>query len=506
LPADVSLILEGAHTARVNAVDSTGQAVPGVEIGLTHLSKTGKVSNAGIRRSAIARATTDQQGFATFGWLPQGGVGAFYFYIATGGNFTSRDRPYYQRGGLAKLTAHLLRDTRLSGTVRFPDGRPAGGLLIKAQGGPRSGTSINLAARTLADGSYVLDAPSESSYIVTVVDETWAAPSLSNVIVREGRAQGGLDFVLTKGTLLHGQVSEARGRRPAHGAVVWLTEEGGPVAMDVRRSGFHAAKLMQSSTADANGRYPFRVGPGQYSLRSPHAGGTEPLTVEVKNEAEIVRDLALAGSVRDTYFSGVVLEKTPQGDRPVARAAVRTLRAGLNNSSSPSTADDQGRFRMLRIPGEQSLFGLSPDRSLAGLMPLAAEADNVRLVISKAPMISGRVIDSNGTPQAGRSLIFRIDSGSDEARSGHQEFGTGTDDQGRFKMSAAPVGAYVEVSVPYRMRASAISRATRAAPQAQPSPRNPYSATPRIVVRLQISDTEPVVIPDLIVPAEKPTK
>ena len=291
LPADVSLILEGAHTARVNAVDSTGQAVPGVEIGLTHLSKIGKVSDANVRRSAIARATTDQQGFATFGWLPQGGEGAFHFYIATGGNFTTRDQPYYQRGGLAKLTAHLLRDTRLSGTVRFPDGRPAGGLLIKAEGGPRSGTSINLAARTLADGSYVLDAPSESSYIVTVVDETWAAPSLSNVIVREGRAQSGLDFVLTKGTLLHGQVSEAPGRRPAGGAVVWLTEEGGPVAMDVRRSGFHAAKLMQSSTADANGRYHFRVGPGQYSLRSPHAGGTEPLTVEVKNEAEIVRGL-----------------------------------------------------------------------------------------------------------------------------------------------------------------------------------------------------------------------
>ena len=80
---------------------------------------------------------------------------------------------------------------------------------------------------------------------------------------------------------------------------------------------------------------------------------------------------------------------------------------------------------MLRAPGEQTLYGVSPDRSLAGLMPLPAEADNVRLVISKAPRISGRVIDSNGTPQAARSLIFRIDSGPNIARSGHQEFGTG---------------------------------------------------------------------------------
>ena len=183
-------------------------------------------------RRPIARASPLSIGYR------RTGLDAVHFRIATHRNYTTRDQPYYRRGGPSKLTAHLLRDTRLSGTVRFPDGRPAGGLLIKAEGGPRSGTSINLAARTLADGSYVLDAPSESSYIVTVVDETWAAPSLSNVIVREGRAQGGLDLALTKGTLLHGQVNEAPDHRPAAGAKVWLTEEGGPVSKDLRRSGF----------------------------------------------------------------------------------------------------------------------------------------------------------------------------------------------------------------------------------------------------------------------------
>ncbi len=485
LPGELTLTLDGAQTVRVNAVDSAGEPIPGIAIGPTHLSKIGKVSYANVRQRATTSAITDRQGFATFDWLPKGEADAFHFYIAADGNYTSRDRPYFRRGGPAKLTAHLLRDTRLSGTVRLPDGQPAGGILIKAEGQPRSGTTIKLAARTLADGSYVLDAPSESSYILAVIDDTWAAPSLSNVIAREGRAQTGLDLTLTKGTLIHGQVSEAPDHGPAAGAKVWLTEEGGPLSKELRRSGFQSAQLMRSLAADAEGRYHLQVGPGRYFLRSPNAGGTQPLTVEVNNEAEIVRDLALAGTVRNTYFSGVVLEKTPKGDRPVAGAAVRTLRAGLNNSSSPSTADDQGRFRMLRIPGEQSLYGVSPDRSLAGLMPLAAEADNVRLVISKAPMISGRVIDSNGTPQAGRSLIFKINSGSDVARSGHQDFGTGTDDQGRFKVSAAPVGSYVEVSVLY--------------------PRRPNSATPRVVVRFEVSNADSMVIPDLILPTEKPT-
>ena len=30
--------------------------------------------------------------------------------------------------------------------------------------------------------------------MVAVVDDTWAARSLANVVVREGRAQDGLDF------------------------------------------------------------------------------------------------------------------------------------------------------------------------------------------------------------------------------------------------------------------------------------------------------------------------
>ena len=62
LPADVTLTLDGAQTVRVKAVDSTGQPVPGVEIGPTHLSKIGKVSYANVRQSATTRAITDRPG------------------------------------------------------------------------------------------------------------------------------------------------------------------------------------------------------------------------------------------------------------------------------------------------------------------------------------------------------------------------------------------------------------------------------------------------------------
>jgi len=485
LPADVSLTLDGAQTVRVKAVDSKGQSVSGVEIGPALLSKIGKVSSANALLSAIAKATTDRQGVATFDWLPKGGADV-EFQIARGGNYSCPHLPLYEPAGPAELTAHVFRETRLSGTVRFPDGRPAAGLLIRAEGHSPGAGRAYIAARTLADGSYVLGVPPQMSYVVTVIDETWAAPSLSNVIVREGREQGRLDLTLTKGTLLHGRVSEAPDRRPSAGAEVRLTEEGGLLPKELRQGGFGTARLIRSSTADADGRYHFRVGPGRYSLRSPNAGGSEPLKVEVKQEAEIVRDLALKGPARETYFSGVIIEKTPTGDRPVARATVHRLRAGFDGTYNSSRADDEGRFRMLRTPGEWILYATSPERSLAGLMPPPAEVDNVRFVISKAPRLTGRVIDANGTPQAARNVGVRIDSGPDFARAGHLGFGIRTDDQGRFTVTTAPVGSQGELSVFHQ--------------------KNVTWSTPRTVVRFAVSDTDPVEIPDLVVPVEKPTK
>jgi hypothetical protein len=170
--------------------------------------------------------------------------------------------------------------------------------------------------------------------------------------------------------------------------------------------------------------------------------------VEVKSEAEIVRALALKGPSRETYLSGVVIEKTPTGDRPVPRASVSGLRAGFPGRHS--IADDQGRFRMLRPPGEWYLYARSQEGSLAGLMPVPAAADNVSLVVSNASTITGRVIDSNGTPQAARHFAVRIDTGPDGARAGRLELRPMTDDQGRFSVSAAPVGSRGEVAVSYQ--------------------------------------------------------
>ena len=260
------------------------------------------------------------------------------------------------------------------------------------------------------------------------------------------------------------------------------------MSKELRQGGFSATRLTRNSTTDASGRYHFRVGPGRYLLWSISAGGTPRQTVEVKNEAEIIRDIPLHGPARETYVTGVVIEKTPAGDRPVPRAIVRRLKIGQDGSYNHSQADEHGRFRIIQAPGEWMLYAASPTNSLAGFMPFPTSTDPIALVISKAPTITGRVIDSDGRPQAAWIVEWRIDTDSRFGDAGHMASITKTDEQGRFKLRMAPVGSQGEFTVYHQ--------------------RKPTATTPRTVAWFRVTDPDPdpIMIPDLVIPAEKPTK
>ena len=220
------------------------------------------------------------------------------------------------------MTARVLRATRLSGTVRLPDGRPAHQILIIAKGiGSAIGSAFTM-VRTAEDGTYTFDVPPMQSYILAVEDKTWAAQSFTNVVVREGQAQERLDFTLIKGTLLNGQVTEGTDHRPLSGASVWLVEEGGLLPKDLRGVNGNRGRLIRGSQTDAQGRYQFRVGPGRYTFAGTigRRAGTDSQTFEVTNEAEFVRNLTLKLTTPIVLLKGTVIEKTEAGDRPVAKA------------------------------------------------------------------------------------------------------------------------------------------------------------------------------------------
>ncbi len=247
--------------------------------------------------------------------------------------------------------------------------------------------------------------------MIAVNDEKWAAPSLTSAVLTEGQEQGGLDFTLSKGTLVHGRVTEGPEHRPSPGC--------GCGARGGRRSPAEGAPHGIRQHVQTESNHPNRC-PGSVSdpgrTRSIRAASVaprqtrEPLRIEVKDEVEIVRDLTrrAPAAVSKTFIKGVVVEKTATGERPVAGAlAFRWPVRGSHRT------DEEGKFLVERESGETIVYAYCPDKALAGFSRLLpANADNVKVVLSPTATVTGRVIDSNGKPRANQRVGVRLASGS----------------------------------------------------------------------------------------------
>ena len=231
--------------------------------------------------------------------------------------------------------------------------------------------------------------------MILVNDENWASASLVSEIFKEGQEQRGLDFILTKGTVVRGRVTEGTQHQPAVDVIVSLGEEKGPLPKELRTVSASTYRLARTTCTDAEGRYQLRVGPGRYQLGTLGADPGHALAIDVHNEPEIVRDLVADARAPETYIKGVVVEKTPTGDRPVAGAL--TFRWPVYGAHK---TDQEGRFMVEQTPGETTLYAYSPGKGLAGFATVAAGAENARVVVSPTGTVKGRVVDSSGKPRA----------------------------------------------------------------------------------------------------------
>lgn len=296
-PRSARLVLDGARTVRLRAVDSAGRPVPGVELYPITIQKAGKLRSVNLSPLSID-PRTGPDGVATCDWLPADLMAGTTFHSAT----LTADLPHpplldVQRPG-AELTAHILRPTRVAGTVVRPDGSPAPAIRVEAQGAGGSGNSGGGWARTADDGSYELFLSPEQSYTIAVVDDEWAAKSVVGVVLREGVPQAGRDLALVRGALIGGRVTAGPGSKPLAGRPVLLTAHGPAIPPKTFTDQppnpvFNA--FMRVADSDEDGRYVFRVAPGEYELIGPRPPG-DPMakqTIKVADGQEFGLDIHL---------------------------------------------------------------------------------------------------------------------------------------------------------------------------------------------------------------------
>jgi protocatechuate 3,4-dioxygenase beta subunit len=285
LPKKLALTLNGARTVRVRAIDSLGQPVPGVDVAPWTVSKpghTGYVNLSGFQ-SQFERAKTDAKGIATIDWLPRDFTNRIAF-LASSADFHLPQPPVLEadpNGDVADLEMQLLRLTKISGTVLAADGKPAPGIVLQAEGRGASNHYFRNLARTNAEGAFEFRAYPEQSYLISVLDENWAAACCTVAQLTEDQPVDGLEFRLTRGTVLRGVATTTEGRVQAKATVTLVQFARLPAPAN-------SPELVRWAATDSEGRYQFRIGPGSYNLYDP--GHKAATLLKVDSEPEVVRD------------------------------------------------------------------------------------------------------------------------------------------------------------------------------------------------------------------------
>jgi BlaR1 peptidase M56 len=481
LPSDVTLRFDGARTVRIKAVDTAGQPVSDVEFRPWHIQKEGKLDEANLSGAAFARSRTDATGVATFDWIPERPVESVPFLIGLGGYSCPKSPTYRPDGDATMLEGRLLRNTRIKGIVRQVDGRPAEGVLIRAEGHGETNHYCRMHTKTRADGSYFLDVHPKQSYMIAVLDERLAARSLKGVVVREGKPLEGLDLTVSAGTLIHGRVTKSGTGEPVIGETINLSEQGRklPPAFVDPPGGDETESLPQWAYTDESGKYQVRVGPGDFSISTD--AGHESATITVTTEEEIVHDFRVNASSEWKELAGIVIEQTKAGHTPLSGALIEGVPIGRRGVPSHAVGDALGKFQISIPPKtEMLLYARDSTRAVAGFKKVAADDALARIEVAPASRILGKVLDAAGDPLSGWRVQLMISNGQDFRTSSRFYHHVRTDKKGRYEFQGIVVGASVEVSVPIE-DANGVPRSGK-------------------VQRIEIHNEDPISMPDMIVP------
>ncbi len=417
-PRNARLVLDGARTVRVRAVDPAGRPVSGVEMYPITIQKRGKLRSVNISPLSID-PRTDANGVATFDWIPADLLNGTAFYSASLRHDVADPPLLDVKKPGTELTAHVLRATRVSGAVTRPDGSPAAGIRVEANGvGSTRIPGGSGRAWTAADGSYEMHLAPEQSYTIAVVDDEWAAKSVVGVLVREGVPQAGLDLALVRGVVVHGRVTAGQESKPMAGRPVMLTARWGPAVppktFKNQPTSLVFNTFMRVVDTDLDGRYAFRVAPGEYELMGPRPPGPQaPMErLKIAEGQEFERDFHLPSDDRPWKTLRGVVRANDAGGPPIAGAVMVVQPIEDRIPPAHGYADDQGRFELPRMTGKVVVYARSPAGDLAVCTVIAGDDDqDINLLVRPAATARGRVVDENGKPWAAVNVYCVVEVG-----------------------------------------------------------------------------------------------
>ncbi len=236
----------------------------------------------------------------------------------------------------------------ISGQVIYADSnKPAANLPIRAVGA-EPGMEDRI-THTGMDGKYALKDIIVGPYVVMIGDtwewhETfaWRAPAQEGIHVKADDVYTGVNFLLTPGAFVEGQITDGDTGEPVAGIQIQVYDATHPPTQG----------MGHWLETDTDGHYRFRVAPGRVSISaSPSNTGSEYYFEYPEGQygGEIVEGETIS-DINFVCYRGHTIHGTVQtaDNEPVAEASVR-LAMGTGFSLHTQT-DERGQFRFNGIP------------------------------------------------------------------------------------------------------------------------------------------------------------
>lgn len=399
LSRPLTLKFEGAMTYRVKCVDSHGKPISGVSVVPTGFDKPGWSHIDGLNVSGTCECwgTTDSSGVAVFDWIPVWGKQWISFGVF--GDGWSYGRLEWKPSDTAvEKTVQLVQMVALRGRVRGADGRPASDVMMEANG--HSESSRTAGTWTDERGRYEIRIVPGEAYSVAVVDNRYYAPARSDVIAKEGKPVEGVDFdLVAKTTRIEGRVTVGREKKAWRGQSVRL-DEVLPDEDGMRRG------VTRWATTDAEGKYSFVAGPGNYTLWCDDVLGEKK--VVVRDEKEQAFDFHVPRDPRGTIMVRVVDRRDPGTAIPNAKVIGSSI-SSMCHGDLEATTNGEGWFRVKRWQDKMAVVAWSKDKKLTGSVTVGPDDTEATIPIGPAGALKGQVIDVvTGEPMRNRTVRFEV--------------------------------------------------------------------------------------------------
>lgn len=449
-----TLALTGARDVRIKAQWNDGTSAPGITIAPWLLRNPDQGVGLDIRQFNFAflqyfeRKTTDKDGIVQFDWIPDWAEKMDLFYA---------DFPWWTpsipwkrldldfRSGKTETILVLHRAFKASGTVRYPDGKPAEGITVKYNGVNLERDYKRRDAKTDANGRYEIEIEPEAACVLSVVNDDWGAlpynPLVVNSKTRPDELQN-LDFTLRKTVPVRGNVVFGPEKKHLTGlkigfSVMGKTDlglppekqltpvEGRPRRGDEEGSGgpdLNYSLGFGRVSIDESGNWSKRLGPGEYSIhihentigRTGHIRNLLPddtkLVVPEDAGGEIVLNLNAEASGNGRLSGQVLLADGTPATGATLVGAFHSNGRSINSTTPDFSAktDAEGRFDAPRTLEPMWLSLKSGDGSQQALLSLDEKIEAFEEPVRLRPLgsVTGRVVDMRGNAVSNLDIFY----------------------------------------------------------------------------------------------------